>query len=159
MHHMGLAQPQGFHMISGLEPLMLPLALRRAKGGVLVRSIQAAAAAALSLMVPPAAQGQPAQVIVQLWNFGFAPSPLHLTAGRPVTLRFVNQSGSSHDFTAPAFFQHSTLTSGAAPGGEVDLKGHETKVITLIPNAGTYEAHCSHFLHKQMGMNDVIVVN
>jgi plastocyanin len=124
-----------------------------------VRSIQAAAVAVLWLIVPPPAQAQPAQVVIQLWNFGFAPSPLHLAAGRPVSLRFVNQSGSSHDFTAPGFFQRSTIKSGAAPGDEVELKGHETKVITLIPAAGTYEAHCSHFLHKQMGMNDVIVVN
>jgi plastocyanin len=28
----------------------------------------------------------------------------------------------------------------------------------LIPRAGTYHAHCSHFMHKQLGMSDTIVV-
>jgi plastocyanin len=28
-----------------------------------------------------------------------------------------------------------------------------------VPAAGTYHAHCSHFLHKQMGMTDLIVVS
>jgi plastocyanin len=41
----------------------------------------------------------------------------------------------------------------------IDLRGHETKSITLTPARGTYQAHCSHFLHKQMGMTDTIVVD
>ena len=69
-----------------------------------------------------------------------------------------NQSGSGHDFTAPEFFKAAKITSGAAPGGEIELKPHETKTITLVPSAGTYKAHCSHFLHSQMGMTDEIVV-
>jgi plastocyanin len=41
----------------------------------------------------------------------------------------------------------------------IDLKPHETKSITLVPARGTYQAHCSHFLHKQMGMSDTIIVD
>ena len=118
----------------------------------------AATAAAALLFAAPAAT-QPAGLIVQVWSFGFAPHPIHLRAGQPVTLTFVNQSGSSHDFTAPGFFQHATITAGAAPEDEIELKPHETKSITLTPRAGTYQAHCSHFLHKQMGMSDQIVVD
>jgi len=118
-----------------------------------------AAAAALSLLAAAPAAAQPAQVVVQLWNFGFGPQPIHLAAGRPVTLSFVNQSGSSHDFTAPGFFQHAKIVSGAAPMSMIELGPHETKSITLVPAAGTYQAHCSHFLHKQMGMSDTIVVD
>jgi plastocyanin len=102
---------------------------------------------------------QPATQRIDVWNFGFAPHPIHLAAGRPVTLAFVNRSGSSHDFTAAAFFASAAITAGAAPNGEIDLPGHATRTVTLVPRAGTYKAHCSHFLHKQMGMDDLIVVN
>jgi plastocyanin len=129
-------------------------------GGGNMRRIRTAALAALvaAFAFPVAAQ-QPTVLTVQVYSFGFAPKPIHLTAGQPVTHRFVNQSGSSHDFTAPGFFQHSKITAGAAPEGEIELKGHETKTITLVPARGTYQAHCSHFLHKQMGMSDWIVVS
>jgi plastocyanin len=115
--------------------------------------------AALSLVLTAPAPAQPAQMVVQVYSFGFAPRPLHLVAGRPVTLTFVNQSGSSHDFTAPGFFQHATISAGAAPMGMIDLEPHESKSVTLVPARGTYQAHCSHFLHKQMGMNEEILVD
>jgi plastocyanin len=75
-----------------------------------------------------------------------------------VTLTFVNESGSGHDFTAKRFFASSRIVAGSAPDGEIELRGHETKSITLVPAAGTYKAHCSHFFHKQMGMTDEIIV-
>src|SRR5690348_9091270 len=117
-----------------------------------------AALAACSLLLSAPAVAQPAQFTIRVWSFGFAPNPIRLVAGQPVTLTFVNTSGSGHDFTAPGFFQHARIISGAAPEGEIELGGHQTKSITLIPARGTYQAHCSHFLHKQMGMNDWIVV-
>lgn len=115
----------------------------------------------LALVAPAAAQPPPQlppEYVVQLWSFGFAPRPIHLSAGKPVTMVFVNRSGSSHDFSASEFFQNAAITAGAAPGGEIDLKPHETRSITLVPRAGTYQAHCSRFLHKQMGMSDTVVV-
>jgi plastocyanin len=119
----------------------------------------AAAAAALSTLLAAPAGAQPAQVVVQVYSFGFAPQPIHLAAGRPVTLVFANSSGSSHDFTAPGFFQHARILAGAAPGDKVELPPHQSRTITLVPAAGTYQAHCSHFLHMQMGMTDTIIVN
>jgi plastocyanin len=115
------------------------------------------AALAMSLAAPAAAQPAP-QLVIQVWSFGFAPNPIRLAAGRPVTLIFVNSSGSSHDFTAPGFFQHARILSGPRDD-EVELGPHQTKSVTLIPTRGTYQAHCSHFLHKQMGMSDWIVVS
>ena len=117
-----------------------------------------AAVIAMSLMLAAPAAAQPAQVVIRVWSFGFAPNPIRLAAGRPVTMTFVNQSGSSHDFSAPGFFQHARITAGAAPEDEIELQGHETKRITLVPSRGTYQAHCSHFLHKQLGMSDMIIV-
>jgi plastocyanin len=121
--------------------------------------LRLAAAAALSLVLTAPATAQPAQYVVQLWSFGIGPQPIRLAAGRPVTLTFVNQSGSGHDFTAPGFFQHARFIAGAAPGDEIELRPHERKSVTLVPAAGSYQAHCSHFGHKQLGMSDVIVVN
>jgi plastocyanin len=116
----------------------------------------ATAAAAVLLAAP--ALGQPA-VTIDVQNFSFAPRPIHLRAGQPVTLTLVNRSGSSHDFTAAKFFAASRITAGAAPDGEIELAGHATRSITLVPAAGTYKAHCGHFMHKQMGMSDVIIVD
>jgi plastocyanin len=120
-----------------------------------------AAAAVLSIVAASPATTQPAlqPVTITVWSFGFAPRPIHLAAGRPVTLTFVNRSGSSHDFTAGAFFAASSISAGTAADGEIELGPHETKSITLVPRAGVYPAHCSHFFHKQLGMNDEIIVN
>jgi plastocyanin len=124
-----------------------------------MRRLRVAAVAAFSLtLVAPAAAQTPAAQTIDVRSYSFAPAPIRLAAGKPVTLTFVNNSGSGHDFTAKDFFAHSAITSGAAPGGKIELKGHETKTITLVPRAGTYEAHCSHFLHASMGMHDQIVV-
>ena len=116
------------------------------------------AALAFLLTAAPLA-AQPAAVTVDVQSFSFSPAPIHLRAGQPVTLTFVNRSGSGHDFTAAKFFASSRITAGAAPDGEIELAPHQTRSITLVPAAGTYKAHCSHFMHKQMGMTDTIVVD
>ena len=113
---------------------------------------------ALSLVCASPASAQPAAVTVYVWSYDFAPKPIYLRAGQPVTLTFVNRSGSSHDFVARSFFASSRVTSGMVMDGMVDLRGRETKSVTLVPRRGTYHAHCSHFLHKQLGMSDTIVV-
>ena len=118
-----------------------------------------AAVAALALALGSAAGAQPASRTIDLANFSFSPNPIRLAAGQPVTLTFVNRSGGSHDFTAKKFFASSRIVAGSAPDGEIDLAGHQTRSITLVPAAGTYNAHCSHFMHKQMGMQDLIVVD
>lgn len=124
-----------------------------------MRILRLAAAALLPLaLAAPAPAQQPGLTIV-VWSYGFSPRPLHLSAGRPVTLTFVNRSGGGHDFTAERFFSSARILSGSAEGGEIELAPHETKTIRLVPAAGTYKAHCSHFFHKQMGMTDQIVVD
>ena len=90
---------------------------------------------------------------IDVWSYGFAPNPIRLDS-RPVILRFVNHSGASHDFTAPGFFAHAHTPLPP----EVELGPHETRTIALVPAVGTYNAHCSHFMHKQLGMSDVIIV-
>ena len=110
-------------------------------------------------LIASTASAQPAAQTITVSSFSFAPKPIHLTAGQPVTLTFINRSGGGHDFTAKTFFAAARITAGAAPDGEIELGGHETKSITLVPKRGTYTAHCSHFLHTQMGMSDQIIVD
>ena len=114
--------------------------------------------AALALAAPAAAQ-QPAPTIpVRLYSFGFNPSPIVLRAGQQVTMVFTNVSGGGHSFKAPAFFAHSRIVNGMTMNGEIHVMPHRSTSVTLIPARGTYPAHCSHFMHDQMGMHTVIYV-
>jgi plastocyanin len=115
-------------------------------------------AAALALMLAAPAPAQPSALVVQVYSYGFAPKPIQLAAGRPVRLTFVNQSGSSHDFTARSFFAYSRILAGDAAEGEIELPPHSTRTVTLVPRAGTYHAHGSHFFHAPLGMTDTIIV-
>jgi len=115
------------------------------------------ALAAFALSAPAAAQA--ASYPVQLYSFGFNPTPITLRAGQPVTLVFTNASGTGHEFKAPEFFHASKILSGSVSDeGSVELKGHRSASITLIPARGSYEAHCGHFMHAQMGMTTRVVV-
>jgi len=124
-----------------------------------MRIFRITAVAALGLAVAAPAPGQPSGVTISLYSFGYSPRPIILRPGVPVTLTFVNRSGSGHDFTAKRFFASSRILSGSVPDGELEFRGGETKTVRLVPARGTYKAHCSHFLHAQMGMTDRIVVN
>ena len=112
---------------------------------------------ALALTTPAAAQ-PPAQTI-QLYSFGYTPKAIHLAAGRPVTINFVNTAGGGHNFSAPGFFAAASVTSGSAPGGVVELGAHQSRAITLVPRAGSYKFHCTHTFHKQFGMSGQILVD
>ena len=120
--------------------------------------VRMAAGAGLALLFSAPLASQPAAQVIRVWSFGFAPGPINLAAGQPVTLTFLNQSGSSHDFVAKSFFANARIMSGRVEDGEIDLAPHQSVTVTLVPRAGTYHAHCSHFFHKQLGMNDTIVV-
>ena len=114
-------------------------------------------------MLSPAAAQAPARTpptqIITLWSFDYAPKPIHLRAGAPVTLAFVNRADSGHDFTAREFFANSRMIAGAAPDGKIQLRGGKARSVTLVPRAGHYAVHCSHMFHKQLGMRDLIVVD
>lgn len=113
---------------------------------------------ALALLTPASALAETPVQTISLYSYGYKPAPIWLTAGHEVTLKFVNTSGKGHDFTAPEFFAHSKIVSGDVKEGEVDLKGDETKMVTLVPAAGEYKAHCGHLFHSSFGMHTTIVV-
>lgn len=106
---------------------------------------------------PIAWDGAP-RVQVILASFKYKPHTLHLRAGKPVVLRFVNASSGGHDFTAREFFAAATLAA-PVPGGKVDLEGHGTREVALVPKAGRYKVRCTHIFHQTLGMTGEIVVD
>ena len=114
------------------------------------------AAAALAMAMPAAAQ-TPVRLI-QLYSFGYTPKVIRLAAGKPVTLTFRNRSRDAHNFSARSFFAGARIVDGNPSGGEIELRGGQSRSVTLVPAAGTYKVHCGHFMHKQFGMTGTIVV-
>jgi plastocyanin len=107
----------------------------------------------------PAASQRPATVVpIQLYSYGYAPNPIVLRAGVPVTLVLTNVSGSGHTFKAPAFFATSRMVAGMAHEGELHVMPHQSVSVTLVPARGTYPVHCSHFFHDQLGMHTAVIV-
>ena len=116
------------------------------------------AAAALAMAAPEAASTPPAVVPIALYSYGYTPTPIVLHAGQPVTLRLENRSGSGHSFKAPQFFASARMLNGAVQDGDIHIKGGQSASVTLVPAAGTYPLHCSHFMHDTMGMHSTIYV-
>ena len=124
---------------------------------------------ALGLALLPVAAGAQApdwahaqRVEVKLSSFAFTPPVLHLSAGRPVVLHLVNTGSGGHDFTASKFFAAAQLRSqdrARVGKGSVDLRGHESADIALVPRAGRYPLKCSHAFHKTFGMSGQIMVD
>lgn len=120
---------------------------------------------ALALLALPAAAAAQApdwahaqRVEVNLSSFDFTPSTLHLRAGRPVVLHLVNTGSGGHDFTAPAFFAAARMRNSAGKGS-IEVRGHQSVDIALVPRAGNYPLKCSHAFHKAFGMTGRIVVD
>ena len=113
------------------------------------------------MLCAAAAASQPVAAPVQgiaLYSYGYNPNPIVLTAGKAVTLNFVNRSGGGHDFTAKKFFGSARIISGNVTNGEVDLSGGRSASVTLVPAKGRYKVHCGHPFHKMLGMTGDIVV-
>ncbi|MBW8755865.1 MAG: cupredoxin domain-containing protein [Sphingomonadales bacterium] len=102
------------------------------------------------------------QVTVTLSSFDFDPSSIHLRAGQPVVLHLVNEAGGGHNFAAPQFFTAASIRpqdQGLVYKGAIELRGHQTKDIGLVPRAGTYKLRCTHTMHSMFGMTGEIVVD
>jgi plastocyanin len=110
----------------------------------------------------PTAPSSPTEtILVRLSNFAFDPERLRLTAGVPVRLRLVNESGGGHNFSSPELFSASNiLPGGSAPSnGELAVASHQTVEVVLVPRTpGTYRVECTHFLHSFFGMHGTIEV-
>jgi plastocyanin len=122
-----------------------------------------AVAACAGLAAPAAAQpdwSRAARVDVRLASFSYTPNAIHLRAGQPVVLHLVNTASGGHDFNARSFFAAATLRDpGAVERGGVELGGHESRDVALVPRAGRYPLKCTHSFHKMFGMSGEIVVD
>ena len=108
------------------------------------------------------AQPSPTVINVQLSEYKFTPMEIDLKLGEPYVLHLTNTGGKSHDLSARAFFQTVSLAPGSATkvrDGDVDLDESESADVAFVPRTpGTYEMHCTHFLHSMLGMKGQIVV-
>jgi plastocyanin len=122
----------------------------------------AAIVASAALAIPAAAQpewSRAQRVEVRLDSFSFTPSIIHLRAGQPVVLHLVNVASGGHDFAASEFFAAASLRDPrAVERGRVELAGHESRDIALVPRAGRYPLKCTHTFHKMFGMTGEIDV-
>ena len=113
------------------------------------------------LLGGPATAQAPAAVAVQLSNFKFNPNAIQLSAGAPVVLHLQNASSGGHSFSAPEFFAAARIDPKSAAlvhAGTVDVPGHATVDVSLVPSAGTYRLRCTHPLHSTFGMTGTINV-
>ena len=98
---------------------------------------------------------------VELSNFDFAPREIHLRAGQAVTLVLANVASGGHDFSAPEFFAAARVEPGDVgliDDGEIEVPGKSTRIVHLVPAAGTYKLTCTHTFHAAFGMKGTIVV-
>ncbi|MDB5693935.1 MAG: copper-binding protein [Alphaproteobacteria bacterium] len=121
------------------------------------------AAASAAFAAPAAAQPDwsgASRVEVKLASFSYTPRSIHLRAGQPVVLHLVNVASGGHDFAAREFFAAATLRNpGAVARGRVELGGHESRDVALVPRAGHYPLKCTHTFHQMFGMTGEIVVD
>ena len=128
--------------------------------GLTIAVAVAVAALISSAAFSPPQETNPTIIEVQLKNYEFAPSTLHLQRGAPVVLRLVETAG-SHSFAAPELLAASTLDSATAQlvhNGKVEV-GEGGVELRFTPNTpGTYPFHCTHFMHTSFGMKGTAVV-
>jgi plastocyanin len=113
-----------------------------------------------ALSVP--AFAQPTVIKVEFSEYKFMPAEIDLNRGQSYVLHLTNTGAKGHDLSAKGFFQTVSLSPGSAAkvkNGAVDLDQGESTDIAFIPQtAGTYEMHCTHFMHSMLGMKGQIVV-
>jgi uncharacterized cupredoxin-like copper-binding protein len=116
----------------------------------------------LAMLLLGAAAPAQQRIEIDLSNFKFAPATITLAHGQPYVLHLQNKAGGSHDFVAKSFFAAAAVAPGdraKIANGSVELEGGESADIHLTaPVAGSYEVHCSHFMHATFGMTGKIVV-
>jgi len=119
----------------------------------------------LLLAAPAAAQPEPEWRIAQEYDvllrpWAYEPKLIRLPAGRPVRLRFVNQSRATMAFSAPAFFRSARLRprdADIARRGGLRLAPGERRTVALVAAPGRYGAHSSNLVHRLLGMNGEIL--
>ncbi|MFL6862975.1 MAG: cupredoxin domain-containing protein [Allosphingosinicella sp.] len=98
---------------------------------------------------------------VLVTSFEIQPRVIHLKAGEPVRLHFVNNSEQPHRFYAPAFFRSAELRGrdrGLIRGGGLDVAPLSEATIAFVPRKGRYSVKGDNLLRRVIGMTARIVV-
>jgi hypothetical protein len=98
-------------------------------------------------------------VLLRPW--AYEPRIITLPAGRPVRLRFVNQSKATMAFGARTFFQAARLRprdADIAARGGFWLAPGERRSVELVAPPGRFRARSFNVLHRLLGMSSEIVV-
>lgn len=99
---------------------------------------------------------------VLLTSYDIAPHVLHLKAGEPVRLRFVNNSNQPLSFAAGDFFRAAEFRgrdSDMVKGGRLEVAPLSERTLVLVPRAGRYGARSANLIHRLLGMSGRIVVD
>jgi len=98
-------------------------------------------------------------VLLRPW--AYEPRTIHLRAGEPVRLRFVNQSRATMAFGAHSFFQAARMRprdADIAAQGGFRLAPGERRSVELVPPPGRFRARSFNVFHRLLGMSAEIVV-
>jgi len=136
---------------------------RIAATGLVLSALMFGAAHAQPAAPPASTDWSNAQVVeVDLDSYSFTPKSLHLKAGTPYRLHFVNKASKGHNFDAPEFFAAlvvSPADQAKVADGKIELDGGASADIQVVPSVpGTYPVKCSHFMHSTLGMSGEAVI-
>jgi uncharacterized cupredoxin-like copper-binding protein len=103
--------------------------------------------------------GSPFLVRVEMVEFAFHPSTIRLSAGRPVTLLFINRGQLAHQFESAylratsALVVNDTVRVEAAGVDLVRLQPGAAAKVTFLPSArGRFSFACTIEGHREAGM-------
>jgi uncharacterized cupredoxin-like copper-binding protein len=104
---------------------------------------------------------KPVTVTVSMGDRKFRPQVIRLKGGQLYRLRLVNPDRTEHDFYAPAFFGAAKLfpaDAGALQKSRLNVPGHSSRTIRVVPRAGRYDLKSSKALDVASGMQGQILV-
>ena len=99
---------------------------------------------------------------ILLHPFRYEPREIHLPAGRPVLLQFVNDGQANLSFRAPRFFAAAQVRRGdrhRLQNGGFRLAPGARLHISLVPARGHYAVWSGYFVQRLRGMTARIVVD
>jgi plastocyanin len=99
-------------------------------------------------------------VLLHPWSY--EPKTIRFPAGRPVRIRFVNQSPTTMAFGAPDFFRAARLRprdEDIVRHGGFRLGPGETRDVDLVAPRGRYRVRSFNLFHRLLGMSGEIVVD
>ena len=98
---------------------------------------------------------------VLLTSYAISPRVIHLRAGEPVRLHFVNNSNVALTFDTPAFFRSAELRERDADAirrGTLTLGPLSDRTNTKKPQTKHKATQNHNFIHRLLGMSSRIVV-